>query len=104
MKKSFIKKSIIYLIIWILTIPFFTWFYKILFSKIDNNDCMLTYVYNIKYNWYKKGYWLENHVDVKKYKWDIEIWKVNWCLFYWSWNPWLNYSNIVYCNLVYSIT
>lgn len=100
--KNILKYLLLLLLIPI--IPFITWIYKILSAKIDYNDCMLTYVNNIKYNWYKKWYWTKNHIDVNFYKWDIEIWKVNWCLFYWNKNIWLNYSNIIYCNLVYSIS
>lgn len=103
---NFIIRYKKYLLLFLLIpfIPVFTWIYKILFAKIDYNDCMISYVYDLKYNWYKRGYWYDNHIDVILYKKDTQIWKVNWCLFYWNKNIWSAYSNIIYCNLVYKLT
>ncbi len=98
--KKLINYFLIFLI-WIYIIPVFTWLYKIFTAEKSVNDCMITYVRNIKYNWFKKWYWTYDHIDIKKYKWDREVWKVKWCLFYWNRENYLNYSNTIYCSLAY---
>lgn len=107
--KRVYKISIVW-IISILLLPFIISWYLFYTVNAGDNDCMKTYVENIKNNWYTWGAFYKTpgnyHIDIYDFPEYELIGKVKWCNFYdiKEWYKAEAIFNEIYCNTSYFLT